>query len=70
MQVGDLVRRKNIWAEWQEHNTWMTHPEYKELGLIVKWQGVTERFVFWTQTGLSWADEDELVLVSKETVHL
>ncbi len=65
MQVGDLVRRKNIWATWQGHNPWMQSEEYTEVGIVVKWSGVTEQYVLWATSGLSWEDEDELELVNE-----
>ena len=28
MKVGDLVRKKDPFAEWQEDNSWMKNKEY------------------------------------------
>ena len=63
MKEGDLVKRKNIWAEWQKHNAWMKTDEYTEIGMVVKWSGVTEQYVLWPLTGLSWEAEDEIELI-------
>ena len=63
MKVGDLVRRKNIWKEWQAHNPWMTTDEESEIGIIVQWEGTLHRTVSWPITGLSWEDGDELEVV-------
>ena len=65
MQVGDLVRRKNIWSNWENHNTWMEMEEYLEIGIIVKWTGVTEQYVLWPSSGVCWEAEDELELVNE-----
>ena len=66
MQVGDLVRRKNIWHKWEKHNGWMRNEEYSEIGIIVEWQGSLNRFVLWPQSGLSWEDEDELEVLDED----
>ena len=65
MQVGDLVRRNNIWAEWQKGNEWMNSEEYSEIGIIVKWKGITQRCVLWAKSGLSWESEDEIRLIEE-----
>ncbi len=63
MKVGDLVKRKNIWGEWEKHNPWMADAERDEVGIIVQWEGSLNRAVMWPITGLSWEDEDELFVV-------
>ena len=55
MKVGDLVRRK-----WDD----VYNPdELEEIGIIVKWEGVTEQIILWSSLGLSWEDEGDLELV-------
>ena len=34
MKVGDLVRRKDTFAEWQEDNPWMKEPT--NTGVVIK----------------------------------
>jgi len=43
----------------------MQSEEYTEVGIVVKWSGVTEQYVLWATSGLSWEDEDELELVNE-----
>ena len=65
MKEGDLVKRKNIWSDWEAHNQWFTDSELEEIGMIVKWEGVTEQIVLWPSLGLSWEDEDDLEVVNE-----
>lgn len=65
MQVGDLVRRKDIWAQWTKHNAWVKSEYYKEIGLVVTLNGTTQQYVLWASSGLSWEDEDELELIDE-----
>ena len=65
MQVGNLVRRKNIWANWKKYNMWMEMEEYKEIGIVVKRLGSTARYVLWSTSGLLWESENKLELVNE-----
>ena len=57
MQIGDLVRRKDAFAEWQEDNPWMKDKELT--GVIVetanpKQSRMTMICVHWFIDGVKW----------------
>jgi len=57
MKVGDLVRRKDAFAEWQEDNSWMKDKEYT--GVVIKTANpkrsrVTMICVHWFTDGVKW----------------
>ena len=35
MNVGDLVKKQNEWAEWVEHNPWMALRSDDTVGIVV-----------------------------------
>ena len=57
MKEGDLVKRK--------YDEIYNKDELEEIGIIVKWEGVTEQIVLWSSIGLSWEDENDLELICK-----
>ena len=59
MTIGDLVKRKSIYAEWQKYNAWMTEVEKDEIGIIVATGRSVDYRVLWS-SGLSWLDETEI----------
>ena len=58
MKVGDLVRRKDPFAEWQEDNPWMKSKEYT--GVIVAVQ-TFEYEVYWMDGLRSWTRKTTVV---------
>ena len=57
IKEGDLVKRK--------YDEVYNADELEEIGLIVKWEGITEQIVLWPSIGLSWEDEHDLELVNE-----
>ena len=57
MKIGDLVRKKDPFAEWQEDNSWMKNKEYT--GVIVETANPTKGRmamvrVHWFIDGVKW----------------
>ena len=57
MKIGDLVRRKDAFAEWQEDNPWMKDKEYT--GVVIKTANpkqsrMTMICVHWFIDGVKW----------------
>jgi len=69
MQVGDLVRRKDSFAEWQKDNTWMKDKQLT--GVIVETANPTKGRmamvrVHWFTDGVRWwYGEHKLEMVKK-----
>ena len=62
MTIGDLVKRKNVYAEWQKYNSWMIKDEEGEVGIIVAMGRSVDYRVLWP-SGMSWIDETEIEAV-------
>jgi hypothetical protein len=67
VKAGDIVVRKNIWAQWQRYNKGMTFDD-NEVGIVIK-QGksfIMNRWaIMWSSQGLQWEPEEELEVVSE-----
>ena len=71
MKIGDLVRRKDAFAEWQKDNTWMKDKQLT--GVVVETKQIAKAngkmgmvCVHWFTDGVKWwCGEHKLEMVKK-----
>ena len=61
MKVGDLVKRRAAWGEWLAYNPWLEEEKDGEIGMILE-KGLSIDFKVMWPSGITWVDEDKLVL--------
>ena len=70
LKIGDLVKRKDMWEDWQQHNPWMIGEAEREIGIVTGFSRgfnleVIDVVVVWSRRGLSHDDPDVLEVVNE-----
>ena len=68
INIGDLVKRVNVWSEWTKYNSWMVDPMDQEIGIIIEFPSDAARpiaFVSWSKSGYSFEELKDLILFKR-----